>query len=53
MNDRIDNMKAYLAEAEKDPENNKLYIEDLKLAISSFEDHPFRSTILMESGFKR
>jgi hypothetical protein len=33
---RIDQMKQYLAEAEQDPDNNKLYIEDLKLSIELF-----------------
>lgn len=33
MNERLKTLKQYLAEAEKDPDNNKLYIEDLKESI--------------------
>ena len=34
---RLEQMKKYLAEAEKSPEENKLYIEDLKLSIKNFD----------------
>lgn len=31
---RLQQLKAYLAEAELDPDNNQLYIEDLKISIA-------------------
>ncbi len=31
--ERLNQLHEYLAEAEKDPENNVLYIEDLKVSI--------------------
>lgn len=35
--ERIKNLKRLLAEAKANPENNQLYIEDLKLSIKMFE----------------
>jgi hypothetical protein len=33
---RLETVKQYLAEAEKSPEGNELYIEDLKLSVDIF-----------------
>ena len=49
---RIEQMKLYLAEAELDPENNKLYIEDLKLAISSGLYGKEKADMIVGTGFK-
>ena len=34
---RLDRLRQYLEEANRDPENNKLYIEDLKVSIKDAE----------------
>jgi hypothetical protein len=34
---RLKQLKAYLAEAKLDPENNKLYIQDLEESIENFK----------------
>lgn len=49
---RIETIKQYLAEAEKSPEENKLYIEDLKLSLTLFKDAPEQTTeFQVHSGF--
>jgi len=49
---RLIQMKKYLEEALLDPENNKLYIEDLKLSISHFEANVTQSNdFALMSGF--
>lgn len=53
MQTRIDNCRTYLTEAEKAPENNELYIADLKISIGYFENaikHKIDSYKIM-SGF--
>ncbi len=36
-NERLAKLKRYLKEAQLEPENNELYIADLKLSIKHFE----------------
>lgn len=40
VNYRLNRLLKYLAEAELDPNNNKLYIEDLKLSIEYEQAQP-------------
>ena len=48
---RLDNLKSYLKEARKDPDNNKLYIEDLKESIKTVERYENKE-IIIEKGFE-
>lgn len=52
MTARLERLQKYLAEAEKLPEGNELYIEDLKLSLTLFKDVPEQTTeFKVKSGF--
>lgn len=47
---RLAQMREYLKIAERDPENNKFYIEDLKLSIEMFETAKQATQIYIGNG---
>lgn len=52
MTARLERLQKYLAEAELSPEDNKLYIEDLKLSIDIFTRAAAnKQEIVVMSGF--
>jgi len=46
---RLDKIKRYLREALKNPDNNRLYIEDLKLSLELFKD---TKEVELQDGFE-
>lgn len=48
---RLANMKKYLEKALKQPNKNKLYIEDLQLSIRMFEEAIRNNKVVVQKGF--
>lgn len=48
---RLSNMKRYLEQALKQPNKNKLYIEDLQLSIPMFEEAVRNNKVVVQKGF--
>lgn len=48
---RLANMKRYLEQALKQPNKNKLYIEDLQLSIPMFEEAIRNNKVVVQKGF--
>lgn len=49
---RLERLERYLKEAEANPEDNKLYIEDLKVSIEHAKLTPNQTYYAIQSGFE-